>query len=137
MKHLISPSYAAAGLLTAALALAAPGVASAGGGWHDAGACAADVQTLCPNASNHDEVRQCLQDHKNQVSATCAEKMAAHHERMVAIRTACQADLAGFCPDAKGPDVRHCLFQHRSALSDGCSQTLQSFHHHCSEQAPS
>lgn len=138
MKHLISRSSAPAAVLAAALAIAVPRVASAGD-WHHGGACAADVQTLCPNAAGHDEVRQCLHDHKDQISSECAQKMEARHEQHVAIRNACQADLAGFCPDAQGPDIHHCLFEHRSELSDTCSQTLQSFHHQCKdkEQAPS
>ncbi len=136
MTHRISRAYRPAGLLAVLLALAAPSVALAHD-CHHGGACAADIQSLCPNASGHDEVRQCLEQHKDQLSAACTQKIQARHDRHAAIRNACQADLAGFCPDAHGRDIRRCLFDHRDELSDTCSQTLQSFHHPCPEQAPS
>src|SRR5262245_16382653 len=70
MRLAVSRSYTPAALLAAALALAAPATASAGK-WRHGGACAADVQNLCPDASGHDAIRQCLQQHKDDVSAEC------------------------------------------------------------------
>ena len=136
MKPRISRAYTPAAVLAAVLALGAPTMAVAGDGHHN-GACSADIQTLCPGADTHDAVRSCLQEHKDQLSEACAQKIEARRQRHMAVRNACGTDLASLCPDAQGRDIPHCLFEHRSELSETCTQTLESFHHHCSEQAPS
>jgi len=139
MKQMTSRSRTVGFALVAALALAAPGMALAGEGrpcnGHN-GPCAEDVKALCPDANSRDEARRCLHEHADQVSPACAEKMAARHQRHLAIRNACESDLTAFCPDAHGRDLHHCLHEHRSDLSATCSQTLDSLHRNCSEHTP-
>lgn len=136
MTKMISRSRMVGYALAAAVALTLPGAAWAGGG-HDCkdhnGPCAADVKSLCPDASSREDVHHCLREHADEVSPACTEKMAAWHQRHEAIRSACQADLAALCPDAQGRDIGHCLHEHRAELSGTCSQTLDSMHKPCGE----
>lgn len=139
MKQIVSRSRTLGFALAAVLTLAAPGMALAGDGHpckgHN-GPCAEDVKALCPDASSRDDARRCLNEHADQVSPACTEKMAARQQRHLAVRTACESDLAALCPDAEGRDVRHCLHEHRGELSATCSQTLDSLRQHCSEHTP-
>jgi len=138
MTKTISRSRVVGYALAAAVALTLPGAAFAGDGHsckgHN-GPCAQDVQTLCPDASTHEDVHRCLREHADEVSPACAAKMEARREHFQAIRSACQADLDALCPDAQGRDIGRCLHEHRTELSGTCTQTLDSLHKDCSQHS--
>ncbi len=39
---------------------------------------------------------------------------------MAAVRQACAADMAKFCPDKTGQERHQCMLAHKDEVSDGC-----------------
>ena len=66
--------FAAAGLM-ACLLLADTAAQAAGG------ACAADLQRLCPNQAGH-ALKHCRNANHNQFSAACQQSLAASHAKI-------------------------------------------------------
>ncbi len=95
-----------------------------------ANACEADVQKLCPGTKPGMERHQCMQQHKDEVSAACRDffehAIEERGERREAMR-ACRADAQKFCKDvnAGGGRIVQCLRQHQSELSEGCAKQLR------------
>jgi hypothetical protein len=109
---------------TAALAQQAPATAPA----PTARPCAADVARLCPGAQkDHGAIRQCLQEHADQLSQACTAHIDQMKQHLQAAREACQADVAKLCPDVKpgGGRIAACLREHASELSDSCKAQRQ------------
>jgi hypothetical protein len=94
-----------------------------------AGACRADVQTLCPDAKTPWDIHKCLNDHQGQLSAACSAKLQEVQRRLDAVHAACQADVQTLCPNAATPrDIGQCLHENRDQLSETCSQALRRMH---------
>jgi len=88
--------------------------------------CAADVARLCPNAQGRAELRACLQQNADQVSAECKARIDQAHQKFEAAREACQPDVAKLCADVKpgGHRVAACLRDHASELSQACQAAM-------------
>ena len=92
--------------------------------------CEAEVEQLCPEASDGSGRRQCLEKRAQQLSAPCQQQMRERLVRWKEERSrmtlACQADIRRFCPDVKpgGGQTLQCLQQHAQELSDGCYERL-------------
>ena len=88
--------------------------------------CAADVARLCPSAQGRAEMRACLQQNAEQVSAECKARMEQIHQKFQAAREACQPDVAKFCTDVKpgGHRIAACLREHASELSQACQAVI-------------
>jgi len=84
--------------------------------------CRADVARLCPNAQGHKDVRACMQQNADQVSAECKAHIEARRAKFQAAREACEPDVAKFCSDVQpgGGRVIACLKQHAAEISDAC-----------------
>ncbi len=92
-------------------------------------ACRNDVEALCPDAESRREVRRCLRDHEDELSAVCREKLQQVREHHAAVREACQPDVEALCPDVESHrEVGLCLHQHEAQLSDACHVALDAFH---------
>ena len=87
-----------------------------------ANACKADVARLCPDAQGHKDIRACMQQNADQVSAECKAQIDARRAKFQAAREACQPDVAKFCSDVQpgGRRIVACLKQHAAELSDTC-----------------
>ena len=89
----------------------------------DGGACKADVEKFCKNVEKGGgRIKQCLQDHKADLSVECKTKMERHEQR----KAACKADVEKFCKDiprGKG-QVRACMKSHESELSPACKALI-------------
>jgi cysteine rich repeat protein len=88
--------------------------------------CEAEVEQLCPEASDGSGRRQCLEKRAQQLSAPChqqmRERLVKWKEERSRLTLACQADMKRFCPDVKagGGQTLQCLQHHAQELSDGC-----------------
>ena len=84
--------------------------------------CQADVARLCPNAQGHQDVRACMQQNADQLSAECKARIDARRAKFQAAREACQPDVAKFCSDVQpgGGRIAACLKQHAAEISDAC-----------------
>jgi hypothetical protein len=88
--------------------------------------CEAEVEQLCPQASDGSGRSQCLEKLAPQLSAACQhqirERLVRWKEERGRLILACQTDLRRFCPDARrgGAHALQCLKQHAQELSDGC-----------------
>ena len=95
----------------------------------EAMACQADVEKLCPNTKPGPERRQCMMEHKDQVSQQCRDlfaQMKERHEEAQGAVAACRDDAQKLCPKVKPGKGRmiQCLKQHQSDLSPDCSAAL-------------
>jgi hypothetical protein len=92
--------------------------------------CEAEVEALCPEASDGLGRRQCLETRAQHLTGACQEQL---RERLVKwkeersqFKVACQTDIKRFCPDLR-PGVGQtlqCLQQHAQQVSDGCYEML-------------
>ncbi len=87
--------------------------------------CEAEVEQLCPEASDGSGRRQCLEKRAQQLSAPChqqmRERLVRWKEERSRLTLACHADIRRFCPDVKpGGGETQCLQHHAQELSDGC-----------------
>ena len=88
--------------------------------------CEAEVEQLCPEASDASGRRQCLEKRAPQLSAPCQlqmrERLVRWKEERSQFKLACQADIRRFCPDVRlgGGQTLQCLQRHVQELSDGC-----------------
>ena len=92
--------------------------------------CEAEVEQLCPEASDGQGRRQCLEKRAQHLPAACQqqirERLVKWKEERSQFKLACQADIRRFCPDLR-PGVRQtlqCLQQHAQEVSDGCYEML-------------
>jgi hypothetical protein len=88
--------------------------------------CAADVAKLCPNAQGRQDVRACLKQNADQVSAECKARIDQVKQKFEAAKEACKDDVATYCADVQpgGHRIGACLRQHASALSPACTAAL-------------
>jgi hypothetical protein len=92
--------------------------------------CEAEVEQLCPEASDGFGRRQCLEKRAQQLPEACQqqvrERLVRWKEERSRLVLACQADIKRFCPDVRpgGRQPLQCLQQHAQELSDGCYGTL-------------
>jgi hypothetical protein len=88
--------------------------------------CEAEVEQVCPEASDGSGRRQCLEKRAQQLSAPCQqqirERLVRWKEERSRLILACQADIKHFCPDVRpgGGQPLQCLQQHAQELADGC-----------------
>lgn len=92
-------------------------------------ACDADVQRLCPGSKPGKERQECMEQHKDQISAGCREFFVKAKEIRDDARDAmqsCRADVEKFCKDVKtgAGRVMECLQQHKAELSKACAARL-------------
>jgi len=92
--------------------------------------CEAEVEQLCPAASDGSGQRQCLEKRAHLLPAPCQhqlrERLVRWKEERSRLTLACQADIKRFCPEVRsgsGQTVQ-CLQQHARDVSDGCYQML-------------
>jgi hypothetical protein len=92
--------------------------------------CEAEVEQLCPEASDGHGRRQCLEKRAQHLPAACQqqvrERLVKWKEERSQLKLACQADIRRFCPDLR-PGVGQtlqCLQQHAQEVSDGCYEML-------------
>lgn len=92
--------------------------------------CEAEIEQLCPEATDVSGRRQCLEKHAQRLPVPCQqqvrERLVRWKEERSRITLACQADIRRFCRDAGpgGVPQLQCLQQHAPELSDGCYATL-------------
>ena len=95
----------------------------------EAASCQADVEKLCPGTKPGPERRQCMMQHKDQVSPECKafyqQMMERRGEARGAVQ-ACRDDAQKLCADVKPGRGRmiKCLKTHQSELSSGCAAAL-------------
>lgn len=87
-------------------------------------ACAADVQTLCPNTQPGRERRQCMMANMGKLSEGCRTAMGAMRAEARGMRAACAGDSRQYCPGQQGPAAMQCLRQNQARLSTGCQSAL-------------
>jgi hypothetical protein len=88
--------------------------------------CAADVARLCPNAQGRQDVRACLEQNENQVSAECKARIDHVRQKFEAAKEACKDDVATYCANVQpgGHRIAACLRQHTSELSQACQAVI-------------
>ena len=92
--------------------------------------CEAEVEQLCPEASDGEGRRQCLEKRAQHLSGACQqpmrERLVKWKEERSQLKLACQADIKRFCLDLKPAvgQTLQCLQQHAQEVSDGCYERL-------------
>jgi hypothetical protein len=92
--------------------------------------CEAEVEQLCPQASDGSGRRQCLEKRAHQLSVRCQqqvrERLVRWKEERDRLMLACEADSRKFCSDVRPGGGQHlqCLQQHAQEVSDGCYALL-------------
>jgi hypothetical protein len=92
--------------------------------------CEAEIEQLCPEATDGSGRRQCLERHAQRLPAPCQqqvrERLVKWKEERSRLTLACQADIRRFCQDAGpgGGRQLQCLQQHAQEVSDGCYGVL-------------
>jgi hypothetical protein len=88
--------------------------------------CAPDVQKFCKGTPpGGGRLMQCLQGHKDQLSAGCKTAMGVTSGPPSA-QEACRSDAMKFCASARGDQakMKSCLASHAAELSDGCKTAM-------------
>lgn len=92
--------------------------------------CEAEVEQLCPEASDAQGRRQCLEKRAHRLTAACQrqvrERLVKWKEERHQFKLACQEDIRRFCADltpAAGQTLQ-CLQEHAQEVSDGCYEML-------------
>ena len=95
-------------------------------------ACGTDMQQFCPNLTpGEGKLRDCMNEHQNDLSAKCrdfrAEARAHWHAAREKFDKACKEDVQKFCADVKPGEGRlgTCLKTHENALSPACKDETQ------------
>ncbi len=91
------------------------------------GPCFEEVETICEGIKPGDgRLRECIKENKDKFSPECQAKMKKHHEMMMKVREACQADKAKLCPDAEpGKGLRACFKENKDKLSNTCKAAMK------------
>ncbi len=122
-RHVLTLVISAAVFAAMSAAVAADTADKPGGKGQHQGACAKDVERLCPGVQpGEGRIVQCMKAHQNEVSPECKTDMQAKEERFKHAKEACQGDVDQFC---KGVDpgegrIMHCLKEHESQISAKC-----------------
>jgi hypothetical protein len=88
-------------------------------------ACAADLQSLCPNAATLPDKRRCLMANSSKTSNNCQVAITAASNDASAFRAACAADFAQYCKGiSPGPQHRQCVAQNMNSFSANCQAEL-------------
>jgi Skp family chaperone for outer membrane proteins len=91
------------------------------------GPCRADIQKLCPDAIQAQEIGRCLAEHESELSAACQERVTKLRARHQELAAACKSDVANLCKDTqRGRDRIQCLKEHESELSPECKAAFTS-----------
>jgi len=87
-------------------------------------ACAADLQSLCPNAATAGDKRKCIMANSAKTSNTCQVAITAASNESSAFRAACKADIAQYCKGMAGQQRHQCVAQNASNFSANCQAEL-------------
>jgi len=92
--------------------------------------CEAEVEQLCPEASEGPGQRQCLEKRAQLLPGPCQqqlrERLVRWKEERSRLTLACQAEIRRFCSNVRpgGGQTLQCLQQHAQDVSDGCYRML-------------
>lgn len=87
-----------------------------------AGACLADVKSLCEGVQpGQGRIRSCVKTHIGELSAPCQALLA----KAAAVK-ACRGDAKKFCADVKpgGGAIASCIKSHMTEVSDPCKEAM-------------
>lgn len=91
-------------------------------------ACGAEIQRFCGHIeTGQGKLHRCLDEHRAQLSPTCASKLKQLEARRQAVRQLCAADAGKHCghlQPGQGRVVR-CLREHGAELSPACAGQLR------------
>merc|ERR1712167_483489 len=81
--------------------------------------CKAEIKKLC-SGFKKGKKRQCLMQHKNQLSAKCKKHIRKRSRKQV--KNACSSDIETFCKDIEPGKNRimRCLLDHKDQLTKEC-----------------
>lgn len=91
------------------------------------GPCAQEMRKLCPDHRPGSEgFRECFEQHKDELTPQCQERLAQGQERVEKMRAACETEIETHCSEAGqgGGRLMQCLNRHFADLSDGCKQAM-------------
>jgi hypothetical protein len=92
--------------------------------------CEAEIEQLCPDASDGQGRRECLEKRAQYLPAACQqqirERLVKWKEERSQLKLACQADIRRFCRDGRPAEgqILQCLQHHAQEVSDGCYEML-------------
>jgi hypothetical protein len=102
--------------------------------WHCAYAaeqtrpCAEELATYCKGMRpGEGRLLKCLEGHKDDLSATCREKLAAVEKLIKEAQEACLPDIEKFCKDIQPGEGRilRCLKKHDREISAACVEKIE------------
>lgn len=118
-------------MLLGAVLLCAPVLGHADEAAGSQGPCKADYEKFCKDVKpGHGRIIKCMNEHKDDLSAECKEKIAARKEKRQeaheAWEKACGDDVKSLCADVKAGHgaIRKCLRENKEKLSDGCKSFM-------------
>jgi hypothetical protein len=84
------------------------------------GPCVKDRETFCPGMKFGPGLLMCLKKHEDKLSAECLAHRDEVKEKIGDLKSACEADAAKLCPDAKGRARVKCLMEKKAQVSAAC-----------------
>ena len=98
------------------------GLAWAGSGFAQGGACRADVGKFCGAAKGGMQVARCLEEHNAELSPPCKERMGMLAQEMHGMAQACEGDVHTLCSGVQPGQGRiaACLKQNQEKVSAEC-----------------
>ena len=89
--------------------------------------CEKDIENFCKEeAAKHGNIVQCLESHKDKLSAACKDQDAKMTKALKDIKPNCHADYQKFCtgPGVDNQGIVKCLKEHKGDLSAVCKKEM-------------
>jgi hypothetical protein len=99
------------------------GLALTGNALAQEASCKGDIAKLCPSVEQGGgRIVQCLKTNKDQLSASCKDRIAKLAEQAKGVDQACEDDIHTYCAGVQpgGGRIAGCLKQNKEKLSGEC-----------------
>jgi hypothetical protein len=90
------------------------------------GACAKDVERLCPDVPQGPKLRKCIKDKQPEFSAECKAEIEEREQRRRAFLDSCSDDIRTYCANTERGRgrLRRCLQAQENRLTPDCRSAL-------------
>jgi hypothetical protein len=112
---LISAALLSIGVMTAPMVMAS-----------ETTPCLEEIEKYCNHVTPGEGTLKCLQEHDNDLSTTCREKLVANNRKILNVQQHCAGDIGTFCRGVVPESARilKCLSGHRDELAPDCREII-------------
>ena len=90
--------------------------------------CAEEISKYCKEVKpGGGRILDCLNEHQQDLSASCKNKLEEAKKRLMEAQKACTGDMEKFCKDVQpgGGRILKCLREHTEELSPACREVIE------------